>query len=414
MVKPGYKLTEVGEIPEDWGISRIGDICTLVNGRGFKPYEWNTQGLPIIRIQNLNGSQEFNYYSGSFDPKILINPDQLLFAWSGSRGTSFGPHVWRGDTALLNYHTWKVVTDDSKINNNFLFYALWYLTRHIEENAHGASALVHTQKGEMEQFFIPLPPLDEQRAIADALSDMDDKITALDAAITKKRDIKQGTMQRLLTGQERLPGFTGEWEVKRFDELFNFLNTANNARSDLSQYGEVEYIHYGDIHTRWDSFLNCQIEELPRIAQEKVQNIPFLNEGDLIMADASEDFAGVGKSVEIHNIGSRKIVAGLHTFLLRGDRNTLADGFKGYLQHIPSIKSALIKIATGISVYGISKTNIRSIVARIPSVPEQQAIAAVLSDMDTEITALEADRDKAITVKQGMMQDLLTGRKRLL
>lgn len=104
----GYKQTDIGVIPNDWMTSNLGDICILINGRGFKPYEWSREGLPIIRIQNLNGSDEFNYYEGHYNPKILIKHGQLLFAWSGSRGTSFGPHIWYGEDALLNYHTWKM------------------------------------------------------------------------------------------------------------------------------------------------------------------------------------------------------------------------------------------------------------------------------------------------------------------
>lgn len=166
-VKPGYKQTEVGVIPDDWDAKPIRDVCTLVNGRGFKPHEWQTSGLPIIRIQNLNGSDEFNFYAGKYNPKILIEPDQLLFAWSGSRGTSFGPHVWRGGRALLNYHTWKVVPNEATVNADYLLHALRQLTRFIEDRAHGASALVHTQKWEMEKFPIPVPATHlEQCAIA--------------------------------------------------------------------------------------------------------------------------------------------------------------------------------------------------------------------------------------------------------
>ena len=85
-------VTELGKIPDDWTSLPLGDVCKLINGRGFKPYEWVTEGFPIIRIQNLNGSDDFNYFDGHYDPKIEIENGQLLFAWSGSRGTSFGPH----------------------------------------------------------------------------------------------------------------------------------------------------------------------------------------------------------------------------------------------------------------------------------------------------------------------------------
>jgi type I restriction enzyme S subunit len=257
------------------------------------------------------------------------------------------------------------------------------------------------------------PTLREQRAIATALSDMDALITSLDRLIAKKREIKQATMQQLLTGRTRLPGFSGKWEVKKLGEIFQFLNTANNSRSDLSENGEIKYIHYGDIHTKWISFLDCSSDELPLIQRDKVRNVPFLEDGDLVMADASEDYAGIGISIEVKNATSRKVVAGLHTFLLRGDKELLVDGFKGYLQYIPAVKDSLKKAATGISVYGISKNNVRNISIGLPSINEQTAIATILSDMDTEIAALEQKRNKTRALKQGMMQELLTGKTRL-
>ena len=243
---------------------------------------------------------------------------------------------------------------------------------------------------------------------------MDALLTALDALIAKKRLIKQGAMQALLTGKTRLPEFSGEWEPKTIEEIFVFLKTANNTRSELSESGEVRYIHYGDIHTRWKCFLDCNKEELPFIPAGKVRNIPFLEDGDLVMADASEDYEGLGVSVEVKNATGRKIVAGLHTLLLRENKEIIADGFKGYLLYIPSFKNSLIRVATGISVYGISKNNIKGISISLPNVQEQKAIAAVLSDLDAEISALEQQREKTRLLKQGMMQELLTGKTRLL
>lgn len=137
-MKEKYKMTEVGLIPEDWEVIRIEDVCKLINGRGFKPHEWQKQGLPIIRIQNLNGSEEFNFYLGPYDKKIEIENGQLLFAWSGSRGTSFGPHVWRGERGVLNYHTWKIEVDENAIDLNYFLHALKQLTKYIEDQAHGA------------------------------------------------------------------------------------------------------------------------------------------------------------------------------------------------------------------------------------------------------------------------------------
>ena len=161
------KSTEVGIIPSDWNAVPIGLVCKLINGRGFKPYEWRKSGLPIIRIQNLNGSSEFNYFDSSYNKKLEVTQGQLLFAWSGSRGTSFGPHVWNGPTGVLNYHTWKVQVDQRAIDQDYFLHALKELTTYIEGKAHGASALVHTQKWEMEGFLVPIPPTKgEQRGRA--------------------------------------------------------------------------------------------------------------------------------------------------------------------------------------------------------------------------------------------------------
>lgn len=267
----------------------------------------------------------------------------------------------------------------------------------------------------VKKFKIPLPrDAQEQLAIATALSDVDELLASLDAHIEKKRMILQATMQELLTGRRRLPGFSGEWASYLIGDIFTFLKTANNTRSELSDHGDVGYIHYGDIHTRWRNFLDCSKEELPFISADKVRNVPFLEEGDLIVADASEDYDGIGASVEVKNISGRRIVAGLHTLLLRGNKQIVVDGFKGYLLYLPNVKTSLIKIATGISVYGISKDKLMNIKIQLPKIEEQREIAAVLSDMEAEIDALEQQREKTLQIKRGMMQELLTGRTRLV
>lgn len=221
-------------------------------------------------------------------------------------------------------------------------------------------------------------------------------------------------MQQLLTGKKRLPGFSGKWEVMELWKIFTFLNTANNSRDDLMESGEIGYIHYGDIHTKWSNFLDCSKNYIPYIKKEKVKDIPFLENGDLVIADASEDYAGIGVCVEIKNIGERNIVAGLHTLLLRGNKSIVADGFKGYLREIEGVKDVLIRIATGISVYGISKNNLKNVKVKIPPIKEQTAIAKVLSDVDAEIEVLEKKLEKYKMIKQGKMQNLLTGKIRLV
>ncbi len=178
-------------MPTDWHSVELRSICRLVNGRGFKPHEWETSGLPIIRIQNLNGSDNFNFFQGQYQKKLEVETGQLPFAWSGSRGTSFGPHVWSGPKGLLNYHTWKIDLEAMRVHANYFYHQLRQLTKFIENNAHGASALVHVQKWQMEGFEIPVPPSrDEQEAIALILEDMDHDIGAIQDRLRKSRKLK--------------------------------------------------------------------------------------------------------------------------------------------------------------------------------------------------------------------------------
>jgi type I restriction enzyme S subunit len=146
-----------------------------------------------------------------------------------------------------------------------------------------------------------------------------------------------------------------EWEVKTFGEIFKFLSTGSNSRSDLSEYGEIKNIHYGDIHTKWKHFLDCSNDIIPSIDKDMVNNLPLLEDGDLIMADASEDYEGLGISVEVKNIKNEKVVAGLHTLLLRGDKTIVADGFKGYIQSIKIVQDSLKRINRNICLQYFKK-----------------------------------------------------------
>lgn len=243
---------------------------------------------------------------------------------------------------------------------------------------------------------------------------MDALLDGLDRLIAKKRAIKQAAMQQLLTGQTRLPGFSGEWEVKRLGDHLTFLKNGVNSRAELSYSEDVRYLHYGDIHGSSRVELNPANVEMPCLPRAKASRLDRLQNGDLIFADASEDMDGVGKSVEIQNAAGIELVSGLHTIAIRLDKSVLADGFKAYIQFIPKFRAHLRQLAAGTKVYATNRTHIASAELRLPGIDEQQAISALLTDMDAEITALEARRTKTRALKQAMMQELLTGRTRLV
>jgi len=161
--------------------SSIGDLCDFVNGNGFRPPDWKPSGLPIIRIQNLNGSNSFNYFDGEPKQKWIVEPGDLLFAWAGVKGVSFGPTIWPGPRGVLNQHIFRVVPKKG-VDKYWLYLALQVATVRIEANAHGfKSSLVHVQKDAITEQTVDLPPLPEQHKIAEILRTWDEAIEKLEA-----------------------------------------------------------------------------------------------------------------------------------------------------------------------------------------------------------------------------------------
>ena len=177
------------ELPPGWVRAPIGRLCTLRNGRAFKPDDWEAEGLPIVRIQNLNNRRAaFNRFSGAVAEHHRIGNGNLLFAWSGTPGTSFGAHVWRGGDAVLNQHIFRVDLDASAIDRDYLCHALNFSLEAFIAQSHGGAGLAHITKGRLEETTIPLAPRHEQARIATAISEALEGIEAAEAALARARE----------------------------------------------------------------------------------------------------------------------------------------------------------------------------------------------------------------------------------
>ena len=420
-MRPGYKQTEIGMIPADWGVRSIGQMFRLVNGCPFKPTDWKQSGTPIIRIQNLNDPYApFNFSQAPVPEKNRVEPGDLLFAWSGTLGSSFGARVWAGPSGVLNQHIFRVHMDEGQITLPFSLLVFARVEEDIAKQAHGFKAsFVHVKKSDLVKVDMPVPPLSEQRAIAGALSDVDALLGALDRHIAKKRDLKQAAMQQLLTGQTRLPCFHGEWEVKPLGELFKFSGGYSASRDQLSTAGHC-YLHYGDIHKSSKAFVdvNAEHQDIPKldIALKRVSAGSLLDDGDVVFpfVDASEDDASTSKHLVVVNKDKKPFISGLHTIVAKSTTNELAHAYRRYCFQTPAMRQQFLFYAVGTKVSGISKSNIPKLTIPVPSVPEQTAIGAVLADMDAELSALDQRRTKTRALKQAMMQELLTGKTRLV
>jgi len=202
------------------------------------------------------------------------------------------------------------------------------------------------------------------------------------------------------------------WKVVRLGDVFDFLKTYTNSRESLNDYDEISYIHYGEIHKKYKFYLDFRVASLPKIHQSKLGDKPeFIKNGDLVIADASEDYIDIAKSVEIKNL-EHKAVAGLHTFLLRDKGDYFADGYKGYILYEPWVAKELRKKATGISVLGISKSNLLNLKIKLPPLDEQKKIAEILSTWDEAINLTINLIESKKQFKKALMQNLLTAKIR--
>ncbi|WP_190352654.1 restriction endonuclease subunit S [Pseudanabaena cinerea] len=430
-LRKGYKLTEVGVIPEDWEVYSVRMLVEHQilekpldgNHGNFHPKnsDYVYYGIPFIMANNVvNGQVDLlscKFISQDQGDKLQkgfsISGDVLLTHKGTVGNTALVSNISTDYIMLTPQVTYYRVRDSKRLYNYFLrHYFDSYSFQSIFINLAGGGTRAYL--GIVKQLALPIviPPLSEQIAIATVLSDSDRLIESLDRLIVKKRNLKQATMQQLLTGKIRLAGFSGEWEVKRLGEHLEFLRNGVNSRAELTIGDPVKYLHYGDIHGSNSIFLSPS--DLPSLPSSKANSLSKLKNGDLVFADASEDLAGVGKSVEIVGTSGIEFVSGLHTIAIRFDKSILADGFKAYLQFHPTFCQHLRRLASGTKVYATNRGHITSIEINLPSIKEQTAIATILSDMDSEIAALEQQRDKTRALKQGMMQELLTGRIRLV
>ena len=302
-----------------------------------------------------------------------------------------------------------------KHDARFLAYYIQSKMKMMAEKTQGTSIKGVTVE-DIAQIEIKLPPREEQTSIAVALSDIDSLISSLQKLIEKKKAIKQGAIQELLTGKKRLPGFSGEWNEASFADLFDFLPTNVFTRDQMTDTGTIKNIHYGDILTKYGACLdisNTNVSYLSEtVSAKRYSESSYARSGDVIIADTAEDTT-VGKCIELVNVCG-KVLSGQHTMLCR-PKVSFAPKFLGYYMNADCFHNQMLPFITGIKVSSISKTNVSALRLKYPSlIEEQQEIAAVFSDMDDETEQLEKELTKYQQIKQGMMQELLTGRIRLV
>ena len=386
--RPAHERNTDGAIPPDWSLRPLREIAPLQ--RGFD--------LPTSQIRS--GPHPVVYSNG-----VLQNHERAIVKGpgvvTGRSGTIGKVHFIEKDYWPHNTALW--VTSFRGNDPKFIY----YLYTHIDFARFLAGSGVPTlNRNDIHQHLAISPPLPEQRIIAEALSDMDELIVGLEKLIAKKRAIKQAAMQQLLTGKTRLPGFSGKWETKRLGRLGPFLKGRGIKREDISSTG-FSCIRYGELYTRYENYILNAVARIPStIAQMALP----IKTGDLLFAGSGETSEEIGRCATY--LGDEPAYAGGDVIVWTPlEQNSL---YLGYLMNQPTVARQKARMGQGDAVVHINTRNLAQIQIDLPPVEEQTAIAAILFDMDTEIATLERRRDKTRALKQGMMQQLLTGRIRLL
>ena len=188
----GDSLSPQATLPPDWQRVKLGELCNLVNGDAYRDTDWSTKGVPIIRIQNLNNHEKpFNYWAGNLADRVIVTDGDVLLAWSGTPGTSFGTHRWDRGRAVLNQHIFRVDLDLSRLDPDWAVFAINEQLEEMIGRAHGAVGLRHLARKEVESLEILLPPLPEQRRIAARLHDQLAAVAEARAAVQAQTDVAQ-------------------------------------------------------------------------------------------------------------------------------------------------------------------------------------------------------------------------------
>ncbi|MEZ5328703.1 MAG: restriction endonuclease subunit S [Verrucomicrobiales bacterium] len=402
-LKPGYKQTEVGVIPEDWNCLPSGGIVKFFGGNAFSSNAASENGIRWLKIANV-GKRRIDWSDASFLPHSYGNQFRSFLLTEGDVVMSLTRPIIDGqlkiarlrsgdDPALLNQRVGKIIVG-SETDLGFIYYALQTL-RFVASMGDAMAGTDPPNIGSqtLQKIPIPLPPTKaEQEAIAEALGDADALLESLEHLIAKKRQIKQGAMQELLTGKRRLPGFTGDWEERSIDELADCLDSLRIPLNDAHRSkmkGDYPYCGANGVLDYIDDY--C------------------VDDSVILMAEDGGYFDEYQTRPIAYRM-SGKFWVNNHAHILKSK-----EGFdQGFLFYSLVHKNILSFLASGTRAK-LNKSELLKITVRQPNDEfEQTAIAAILSDMDAEIAALETKLAKARQIKQGMMQELLTGKTRLV
>ncbi|HWY50674.1 MAG TPA: restriction endonuclease subunit S [Chthoniobacterales bacterium] len=410
-VKPGYKRSELGVIPVDWDAVPMQAITTHIgDGLHGTPVYSSHGDYFFINGNNLNagkivisGDTQSVDHSEFMKHRKPLSDRSILMSINGTIG-NLG--LFEGEPVVLGKSA-AYLNVKSGISRQFVYHSLQtsVVRQQFFEGLTGTT-IGNLGLATIRRCQIPLPNTEgEQRSIATVLSDVDGLVAGLDRLIAKKRDLKQAAMQQLLTGQTRLPGFRGKWEVKTLGDVANVLKGNALSKSLVTASGTRPCILYGDLFTTYDRVISQIVGHT-----NSSEGCPSVS-GDVLMP-GSTTTTGIDLATASALLLDNVALGG-DILIIRQKPNAYDSVFlANYLTH--SRRHQIAELTQGITIHHLYGKDLKNLLLELPSVLEQTAIAEVLTDMDAELAALEKRREKIFSLKQAMMQELLTGKTRLV
>jgi type I restriction enzyme S subunit len=411
MVPEGYKKSRVGIVPNEWNKYKFANLFSAVSD-----FTVDTETYPLYSLTIENGViPKSERYEREFlvqkteDTYKIVRENQFVYNPMNLRFGAIARYKGVKPISVSGYYDVFSCKDRKYILFMDFFLKSDRLINFYNRMATGS--LIEKQRVHFSQFLefeLRLPSSNECEKIAEILSTWDKAIELKETLISEKKQQKKWLMQKF---------FTDKWQKVPMGEVFKFEGGLSASRNELHMNEGICYLHYGDIHKSKKSCIDVKAEYscLPKlmIDENKLNSNYLLYDGDVVFVDASEDYEGTCKYVVVKNKENISFIAGLHTIIARPIDDSISDEFKKYCFSSFDVKRQFAIHANGISVYGISKNSIAKILILRPPLPEQNAIANILSTADREIELHEKQLEELKKQKKALMQLLLTGMVRV-
>ncbi|WP_404356868.1 restriction endonuclease subunit S [Cytobacillus firmus] len=403
---------------KDWEQRKLGELIDISSAARVHKNEWTTSGVRFFRssdvVSNFNGKKNkpafisYSLYDELSKKSGRLQPGDILVTGGGTIGIPYlisdQEPLYFKDADLI----W--LKSAKKIDGYFLYYFFVtpQLRKHISSITH-IGTISHYTIEQSKDTPIKLPERSEQTQIGIFFKQLDDTIALYQQELNTLKQTKQGFLQKMFpkegesVPEVRFPGFTRNWEDSKLDSIVDRLKSYSLSRDiETSEYTGYKYIHYGDIHTKVADVID-ESSNLPNI---KAGNYELLEKGDLVIADASEDYQGIATPAVITVDMPYKLVSGLHTIALRPKSKQVDSLFLYYLINSPIFRKYGYKAGTGMKVFGISVTNLLKFESMFPSLEEQLKIGKFLKHLDDTIALHQRELDALKETKKAFLQKM--------